>query len=259
MALPLAGSGSEGQFIDFRLTARRDAKAAKAFPKQSIDGVRLYRPVSICTDKAPGYRKVIRDLNHRYDPHFESILHIDRKWRSSSVRKRSSGPFSAKNRIESDHAALKRLLGTRQSFRFLRSAKATILGVETIRTIKSGHVSNKAPSIRGEIDVVRNLFAEAAREFGAATNLRSRPTNATVPIEPTHDTASRSPSGIPLLARKRVRGVGSNRVGSVPSDTGGRTRPVRSAMGPGGSPPVRRWQVDVRRRCLACRSESSAE
>ena len=138
----------KGQFVDFRLTARRDAKAAKAFLKQAMEGVRLYRPVSICTDKAPGYRKVIRDLNHRYYPHFDSILHIDRKWRN--------------NRIESDHAALKRLLGTRQSFRSLRSAKATILAAETIRTIKNGHISNKAPGVRGEIDFVRNLFGEAA-------------------------------------------------------------------------------------------------
>ena len=65
-----------GQFIDFHLTVRRDAKAAKAFLKQAMGGVRLYRPVSICTDKAPGYRKVIQDLNHRYDPHFDSILHM---------------------------------------------------------------------------------------------------------------------------------------------------------------------------------------
>ena len=148
MAIPLAGSGSERPFIDFRLTARRDAKAARAFLKQAIESVRLYRPVSICMDKAPGYRTVIRDLNRRYDPHFDSILHIDRKWRN--------------NRIESDHAALKRLFGSRQSFRSLRSAKATILAVETIRTIKNGHVSNKAPGIRGEIDFVRNLFGEAA-------------------------------------------------------------------------------------------------
>ena len=138
----------KGRFIDFRLTARRDAKAAKTFLKQAIDGVRLYRPVSTCTDKAHEYRKVVQDLNHRYDPHFDSILHIDRKWRN--------------NRIESDHAALKRLFGSRQSFRSLRSAKATILAVETIRTIKNGHVSNKAPGIRGEIDFVRNLFGEAA-------------------------------------------------------------------------------------------------
>ena len=137
-----------GQFIDFRLTAKRDAKSARAFLKQAIDGARLYRPASICTDKAPGYRKVIQDLNHQFDPHFDSILHIDRKWRN--------------NRIESDHAALKRLLGTRQSFRSLRSAKATLRTIETIRTIKNGHLSNKAPGVRGEINFVRDLFDRAA-------------------------------------------------------------------------------------------------
>lgn len=38
-----------GRFIDFRPTAKRDAKAARAFLKQAIERVRLYRPVSNCT------------------------------------------------------------------------------------------------------------------------------------------------------------------------------------------------------------------
>ncbi len=96
----------------------------------------------------PGYRKVIQDLNHRYNPHFDSITHIDRKWRN--------------NRIESDHAALKRLLGTPQSFRSLRAAKATITAIETIRTIKHGHFLNKQPGVRGEIAFVQTLFEAAA-------------------------------------------------------------------------------------------------
>jgi len=44
---------ANGQLVDFRLTARREAKAARAFLKQAIERVRLHRPVSICTDKAP--------------------------------------------------------------------------------------------------------------------------------------------------------------------------------------------------------------
>ncbi|CTQ48882.1 hypothetical protein JDO7802_00890 [Jannaschia donghaensis] len=95
-------------------------------------------------DKAPGYRKVIQDLNRRYDLHFDSILHVDRTWRN--------------NRIESDQAALTRLPGPRQSFRSLRSAKATVVAIETIRTIKNGHISNTAPGVRGEADFVRALF-----------------------------------------------------------------------------------------------------
>ncbi|MEP5729889.1 MAG: hypothetical protein ABJL67_11040 [Sulfitobacter sp.] len=60
--------------------------------------------------------------------------------------------------IESDQAAMKRLLGYRQSFRSLRMAKATLGGIETIRTIKRGHIHNKKPGPQGEIAFVSQLF-----------------------------------------------------------------------------------------------------
>ncbi|WP_369933965.1 hypothetical protein [Ruegeria sp. A3M17] len=43
-------------------------------------------------DEAYAYRRVIRKINHRYDPHFDGIRHIDRQWRN--------------NLVESDHAAM---------------------------------------------------------------------------------------------------------------------------------------------------------
>jgi len=45
---------ANGQMIDFRLTARRDAKAAKVFLNKAIERVRLHRLVTICTDKCAG-------------------------------------------------------------------------------------------------------------------------------------------------------------------------------------------------------------
>ena len=59
------------------------------------------------------------------------------------------------------HAAMKRLLGYRQSFRSLRSAKATLSGIETIRTIKHGHIHNRLPGICGEIQFISQLFETA--------------------------------------------------------------------------------------------------
>ncbi|WP_349581141.1 DDE-type integrase/transposase/recombinase [Sulfitobacter sp. NFXS29] len=106
-----------------------------------------HRPVTIVTDKAQTYRRVIREINHRYDPHFDSIRHIDRKW--------------CNNLIESDHAAMKRLLGYRQSFRSLRSAKATLSGNETIRTIKRDNIHHKQPGVQGKIKFISQLFADA--------------------------------------------------------------------------------------------------
>ena len=137
-----------GQMIDFRLTARRDAGAAKAFLRKAIEKVRLHRPVTICTDKAPTYRKVIQEENRRYDPQFDSIAHIDKRWRN--------------NRIKSDHAALKRLLGYRQSFRSFRAAKSTLRGIEAIRTIKSNHIDNMKSGVQGTLAVMHQIFGLAA-------------------------------------------------------------------------------------------------
>jgi IS6 family transposase len=105
-----------------------DAKAAKVFLNKAIERVRLHRPVSICMYKAPTYRKVIRDINYRYDRHLNHITHIDKKYRN--------------NRVENDHTAVKRLLGYRQSFRPLRPAKATQQEMEAFRTIKNGRIQN---------------------------------------------------------------------------------------------------------------------
>lgn len=91
--------------------------------------------------------RAIREINHHYDPHFDSIRHVDRTWRN--------------NLIESDHAAMKQLLGYRQSFRSLRSAKATLNGIETIRIIKRGHIHNKPLSVKGEIQFIDRLFEAA--------------------------------------------------------------------------------------------------
>jgi len=75
------------------------------------------------------------------------IRHIDRKWRN--------------NVIESDHAAMKRLLGYRQSFQSVRTAKATLSGIETIRTIKRGNIHHEQQGVLGEIAFIDGLFNAA--------------------------------------------------------------------------------------------------
>ncbi|MEP3299245.1 MAG: LysE family translocator [Pseudoruegeria sp.] len=54
--------------------------------------------------------------------------------------------------------AMKRLLGYRQSFRSLRSAKATLSSIETIRR---GHIYHKQPGVQGEVQLIYQLFAAA--------------------------------------------------------------------------------------------------
>ncbi|MFD3189924.1 DDE-type integrase/transposase/recombinase [Sedimentitalea sp. HM32M-2] len=76
------------------------------------------------------------------------IRRIDGKW--------------GNNRTGGDHAAMKRLPGYRQGFRGLRTAKAILSGIETIRTIKPGRVHHKQPGVRGEIGLINTPFETAA-------------------------------------------------------------------------------------------------
>ena len=38
------------------------------------------------------------------------------------------------------------------------TAKATLMAIETMRSIKNGHIANKLPGVVGEIAFVQNLF-----------------------------------------------------------------------------------------------------
>ena len=107
-----------GKVVDFRLTARRDVEATRAFFRQA------------------------GEMN-KYELPGEGIQHIDRKWRN--------------NRIESDHTALKRLT-PRRGFKSLSSAKATLKGIEVMRMIKNGHVLAEERGVAGEVRFVRKLF-----------------------------------------------------------------------------------------------------
>lgn len=90
----------------------------------------------------------MRDIYHRYDPDFDYITHIDKKYRN--------------NWVESDHAAFKGLLGYRQHFRSLRCAKATLLGMGTVRKIKNEHIQTRQSGVRGEVAFVRHLLGLAS-------------------------------------------------------------------------------------------------
>lgn len=71
-----------GQFIDFRLTARREAKAARVFLRQPRETLRCYQPLTIITDKAHGYAKVIREINDGLRPEAR-IRYVDQKYLNS--------------------------------------------------------------------------------------------------------------------------------------------------------------------------------
>ncbi|MCX7561669.1 DDE-type integrase/transposase/recombinase [Sulfitobacter sp. F26204] len=46
---------ANGQMVDFRFIARRDAKAARAFLNKAIERVGLHRLVTLVPDKVPSF------------------------------------------------------------------------------------------------------------------------------------------------------------------------------------------------------------
>ena len=136
-----------GQLIDFRLTAQRDLKAARAFLRQAQRNARLYQPLSITTDKAHSYARAIEEMNCGRSPD-DMIQHITRR-RQNNV-------------IESDHAALKRLTNPMRGFRSLASAKATLTAIEAIRIIKKHQCETVEPGVAGEAKFIASLFPVAS-------------------------------------------------------------------------------------------------
>ncbi len=137
----------KGRYVDFRLSAKRDSKAAKAFLNQARRNCGHYPPATIVTDKAPTYPALIQAMgDHAYFN--EPVIHIDKKWLN--------------NRIESDHAALKRIVNPGKGFKSLRTAKPTLLAIEAFRTIKRGDLYTPPENPRAEIRIVDQMFGIAA-------------------------------------------------------------------------------------------------
>ena len=110
-----------GRFVDFRLTAKRDSKAARGFLTQAKRNCELYPPMCSVTDKAPVYPAIIRAM----DPHAYSdmpVKHINHK--------------GSNNLIESDRVALIRVSNPAKGFQSLRTAKPSIQAIDACRTIK---------------------------------------------------------------------------------------------------------------------------
>lgn len=115
--------------------------------RQASETVRCYRPMTIVTDKAHNYMKIIKEMNWGCGPE-EAIRHVARK--------------HLNNRIEGDHGALKQLLKSKRGFRGLSAAKNTLKGIETFRAIKKRHFRDNQIGVINEIAFVAKLFDEAA-------------------------------------------------------------------------------------------------
>ena len=116
---------STGATIDFLLSAKRDAAAAKRFFQKALRSVGHPHPRVINVDGNPSYPKVIGELKQTGE--------LGRHCRCRPVR-------YLNNIVEQDHRAVKRRVKASQGFRCFDAAARTIQGIETMNMIRKGQI-----------------------------------------------------------------------------------------------------------------------
>ncbi|WP_407230942.1 IS6-like element IS26 family transposase [Escherichia coli] len=118
---------SRGRTVDFYLSSRRNSKAAYRFLGKILNNVKKWQiPRFINTDKAPAYGRALALLK-REGRCPSDVEHRQIKYRN--------------NMIECDHGKLKRIIGATLGFKSMKTAYATIKGIEVMRALRKGQAS----------------------------------------------------------------------------------------------------------------------
>ena len=116
---------SQGNTLDFLLTAKRDAKAAKRFFRKTLKAVHTSTPRVITVDKNSAYPKALKELKAA-------------KKLPKSVKLRQIKYLN--NIVEQDHRGIKRLVKPGMGFGSFNTARRTIKGYEIMNMMRKGQV-----------------------------------------------------------------------------------------------------------------------
>jgi transposase, IS6 family len=116
-----------GKTVDFRLSARRDVAAAKAFFRKAIKS-QGSPPKTITLDGYAVSHRAVREMKA------DGQLATDTKLRSSK---------HLNNLIEQDDRGVKLRIGPMLGFKRFRTAAVTIAGIELLRGIHKGQFNRR--------------------------------------------------------------------------------------------------------------------
>jgi len=134
---------SNGDTIDFMLSAKRNRKAAKRFFKKALssDHNQILRVITV--NKNPAYPPAIDELkNDKILPKNVGIRQIK----------------YLNNIIEQDHRSIKRIVNPMLGFQSFQSANKTLKGIEAMNMIRKGQVNNLNYSVFNEVKYINQLF-----------------------------------------------------------------------------------------------------
>ena len=139
---------SHGQTLDFMLSAKRDANAAKRFFKKVLKACHTQAPRVITVDKHAAYPAAVNELKG------EATLSVDTKLRPVKY---------LNNIVEQDHRRIKRLVKPGLGFGSFNSARRTLQGYEAMAMIRKGQIQGiDQDNVTGQISFIHTLFGIAA-------------------------------------------------------------------------------------------------
>ena len=139
---------SLGPTIDFLLSARRDAAAAKRLFRKARAQPHTVNPRTITVDKNPAYPRAVADMKRAGE-----------LWRFSRLRQCKY----LNNIVEQDHRRIKRLVRPGLGFGSLQTARATIAGYEAMAMIRKGQLRDiGGRDMPAQATFIAELFLPAA-------------------------------------------------------------------------------------------------
>jgi transposase, IS6 family len=139
---------SRGQTIDFLLSAKRDAGAAKRFFRKALAQPHTVNPRTITVDKNAAYPKATAEMKKDGE-----------LWRFSRLRQVKY----LNNIVEQDHRKVKRLTCSGLGFGSFWTARRTLAGYEAMAMIRKGQVRNiGGRDIKAQANFIATLFEAAA-------------------------------------------------------------------------------------------------
>jgi transposase, IS6 family len=137
-----------GQTIDFLLSAKRDAAAAKRFFRKALGQPHTVSPRTITVDKNPAYPCALSEM--RQDGEL---------WRRSRLRQCKF----LNNIVEQDHRRVKRLVRHGLGFGGFHTARRTLAGFEVMAMVRKGQVRKiGGRDMRAQANFIAELFQVAA-------------------------------------------------------------------------------------------------
>lgn len=116
---------SEGNTLDFMLSAKRDGKAAARFFRKVLAAKHTQFPRVITIDKNAAYPVALEDLKQ------DKTLKAETELRQSKY---------LNNVIEQDHRNIKRIVKPMMGFQSFNTARRTLCGIEAMAMIRKGQV-----------------------------------------------------------------------------------------------------------------------